>query len=294
MDDNTLQFLKELGKQIEGAIPKIRSGIEYAVQSYINNPTVMEIKQAAVRAKERIPDTLLSFVAVVDSYRQPFLDNIKNVIPVLQQFAKAVKAASPAAYLGNKQFVWWKKPSKELIEEIKACGDNDKAYDAVLENWIQEYDPSEAIEKLRLNTHLSILPVFQQSMIAYENGNYDVTVLGLTASFDKILSICSGLSTHKIDKRVKELTERLESMDYEDIKLSDEDLSDYYLLVTYNRTVDSFNKTISFDDPEPVELNRHWIMHGRTEKHMTKVDCNKLINLLYGTILIAEMIGEEV
>ena len=31
----------------------------------------------------------------------------------------------------------------------------------------------------------------------------------------------------------------------------------------------------------------------RTEKKMTKMDCFKLINLLYGTILMAEMAGEE-
>ena len=44
-----------------------------------------------------------------------------------------------------------------------------------------------------------------------------------------------------------------------------------------------------FDDPEPKILNRHWIMHGRSLRRKTKLDCVKMIRFIYGIILLDEI-----
>ena len=289
MDDYLLQFLKDLDQQIKENTPNIMN----AMNEFINSPVMIEARELANKAKETIPGALQQFAELTEQYRLPFLDNLKNVMPALQQFARAAGTASVAYYLGVEQFVWWKIPSREVIEAVTANAQNERVRKTILEDWIQEYDPDETIQKLKANEHLSENLVFLQSLAAYENGNYDIAALGITACFDKMLSICSGKPTHKIEERVKKLTERLENTEEDKLNLSEDDYDDYYLLVSYQLAAENFNKSSPFTDPEPLELNRHWIMHGRTEKKMTKMDCFKLINLLYGTILMAEMAGEE-
>lgn len=43
-----------------------------------------------------------------------------------------------------------------------------------------------------------------------------------------------------------------------------------------------------FTKEEPLEINRHWIEHGRTEKIYTKMDCIKVINALSTLTIIKQ------
>lgn len=289
MDDYITRFLKDLNQQIKVNTQHITE----AMDEFINSPAMIEAREIANKAKETISGTLLHVADAMNSYHYPFLDNIKNVISALQQFTNVASISSVAHYLGEEQYVWWKIPPTELIKAVTENAQNERARKAILADWIQKNDPTEIILKLKTNKHLSNHPVFVQSLVAYEEENFDVAALGFTACFDKMLSICSGLPTHKITERTEELAERLENTEKDKLNLSEADYNDYYLLVSYQMTIETFNETVPFNDPEPQTLNRNWIMHGRTEKKMKQIDCYKLINILYGTILMAEMAGEK-
>ena len=60
----------------------------------------------------------------------------------------------------------------------------------------------------------------------------------------------------------------------------------FSLFYTFNKTVEIFTANSDFHGKEPKGLNRHWIAHGRSRRKKTKLDCVKLINLVYGIILI--------
>ena len=59
--------------------------------------------------------------------------------------------------------------------------------------------------------------------------------------------------------------------------------------MTLEKTLDSFSAPSDFKGKEPKGLNRHWIAHGRATRKKTKLDCVKMINLIYGLLLIGEL-----
>ena len=74
--------------------------------------------------------------------------------------------------------------------------------------------------------------------------------------------------------------------------LDEFELNDYILIATFTSAVDAFGTTVKFDEAEP-ELNRHRIAHGRMTRSMEKIDCIRIINLLYGTLLMGKLGGKE-
>ena len=65
------------------------------------------------------------------------------------------------------------------------------------------------------------------------------------------------------------------------------------LAITFEKTLDLFSSTSSFASKEPKYLNRHWIAHGRSLHKKTKLDCIKMINLIYGLLLIDKFDSED-
>lgn len=64
-------------------------------------------------------------------------------------------------------------------------------------------------------------------------------------------------------------------------------LVDYnYLYFTYKPSIAIFFENKSFCDFEPLKLNRHWVLHGRSKRIASKLDCIKVINLIYSICLI--------
>ena len=61
------------------------------------------------------------------------------------------------------------------------------------------------------------------------------------------------------------------------------------LALTLEKTLDSFSAFSDFSKKEPKGLNRHWIAHGRSTRKKTKLDCVKMINLIYGLLLIEQL-----
>lgn len=108
---------------------------------------------------------------------------------------------------------------------------------------------------------------------------------------DRILSDLSGMITStSISKRVEELKNKV-SKDGE-AGLDEFELNDYILISTFTSTVDAFGATVKFDEAEP-DLNRHWIAHGRMTRSIEKIDCIRIINMLYGTLLMAKLGGKD-
>jgi len=104
---------------------------------------------------------------------------------------------------------------------------------------------------------------------------------------DRLLSEYSGqITSTSIKNRVEVITEKVESSG--DATLDEVEINDFVLISTYTKTIELFGANSNFDKDEP-ELNRHWIAHGRMNRSMEKIDNIRLINILYGTILMNQM-----
>ncbi|NLB80586.1 MAG: hypothetical protein GX800_02985, partial [Clostridiaceae bacterium] len=135
-------------------------------------------------------------------------------------------------------------------------------------------------------THLR---VFEKTIGAYHDGQYNIAVIGFISVIDSVLSEASSNLTHKPLERCKIILDKIAEKD----ALDSEEYAIITLGLTFQAVVDTSFKTIPFSESEPKYLNRNWIMHGRSKKKKTRLDCIKLINFLYGIILIDELSRKE-
>lgn len=206
--------------------------------------------------------------------------------------AKALKAMRPFLAINkfkDVQYVYWDFISIDFMEEVIASDNVNKTLQTYESQNKFQKSESVIIECLHHPYILSQAHVFEQTIRAYHNDQYDLATIGLLSVIDSVLSEASRNLTHNPLKRCKSIFDKIENKNPLD--------SDEYAIVslglTYQGTVESLYKTVSFSEKEPKNLNRHWIMHGRSKREKTQLDCIKLINFLYGIILIDELSKKE-
>ena len=202
--------------------------------------------------------------------------------------AKAAEAVRPFAAIRkfeDAQFVYWDFMPRDFMEEVIASENINKTL-RVYESK-NKYQKSDVVIDMCLQ-HPFIAPhlrVFEQTAGAYHNGQYDLAAIGLIAVIDSVLSEASSNLTHKPLDRCKAILDKISKKD----ALDSEEYAIITLGLTFRAMFDTLFKTVPFLESEPKYLNRNWIMHGRSKKKKTRLDCIKLLNFLYGIILIDEL-----
>lgn len=140
-------------------------------------------------------------------------------------------------------------------------------------------------EKICEHEHMEPHKVLcRQTICAYENGCYDLAVLGFFAIIDGLLSEKSNLpNSVKIANRVDKILD----LDNNATKQA-EDRNRYLRKIALYYVSRSLGRSSAFDKAEPDALNRHWSMHGRSRTQRTKSDCDKLIRYIYALLTINE------
>lgn len=127
--------------------------------------------------------------------------------------------------------------------------------------------------------------LFSQARTAYNNKQYELAVVGLLPVIDGLLSDVSQNTTTNIFKRADYILQKVES----DESISNDEISIIALAWTFRETMQSLCAQVPFSQKEPKNLNRHWIMHGRSRRKKTQLDCVKLFNFIYAIILIYKL-----
>ena len=131
--------------------------------------------------------------------------------------------------------------------------------------------------------------LFKQAMDAFECGSNDLALLGFLSVTDGLLTDISENVTTSIYKRASPILEKLENSE----SLENSEYAELALLITFRDTMESLSANSDFTQKEPMNLNRHWIMHGRSRRRKTKLDCVKMIRFIYGIILLDEFSRKE-
>ena len=58
---------------------------------------------------------------------------------------------------------------------------------------------------------------------------------------------------------------------------------------TTAETLKRLTITKNFDESEPENINRHWLMHGRSRREISRLDCIKMLRLINGILLVHEL-----
>ena len=257
------------------------------------NYYVSGIKKVVDEATE-IANTMRDFVQKIQGILRPITEAVAQYQSVfsgaIQTLSKASSILNAIRRLGTAQFVCWEYMSSSFVDEIVSSENINKT---LREHFVKEKfrTVNDTIQRCKeyslMKRHLR---VFNQSVEAFQTGNTDLAVIGFTSIIDGLLSDASGSQATSFVKRVSTIMGKLENNE-------DVDSDEYALLtlmLTFEKAMNLFANHSNFTEKEPKELNRHWIMHGRTRRKKTKLDCIKLINMIQGILLVDEFGKKEI
>lgn len=235
--------------------------------------------QALVRPiVEALQNIKLILQPIVEAFEQ-YKPQAEGVGQVLLEASRRVSAIRE---MGDAQFVFWDYMTDEYVDEIVGSDNIDKTLRLqMLKDQFSKVNRTidKTLSSLTMQKHKRI---YSQSLEAFWNGSSDLAVIGFTAVFDGLLADISGNTTSRIGPRIDVIMKKL----YNDEFLFNEEYALLTLAITLEKTMDSFSAHVDFKKKEPKGLNRHWIAHGRSKRRKTKLDCVKMINLIYGMLLI--------
>lgn len=237
-----------------------------------------EMIRPVVEAVQRVQEVFRPLVETAFKYRE----QITNALAGLAELARPITAIR---IMGESQFVYWDRIDDCLVDELIETSNPNKTLRAFVSKNQYAYvniTIDKCVNNPKMQTHLRL---FSQSVNAFRHGDSDLAVNGLTSVLDGLLADISGNATHSLKPRIKAIEEKLET----DAVLDNEEYAMLTLAITLHKTMETFSARAPFDKKEPKGLNRHWIAHGRSRRKKTKLDCVKLINLIYGLLLINEV-----
>ena len=235
-----------------------------------------------------VAPALLSFVqetkGIIDPIRRILEENRSAILSTLKGLATMSQIYDAADKLGKCQFVLVSHIPEELVKRAFAGED--------IEELASEYlTGDDLIKRTAQACGIEHSILLDQSIKAMFDGSYNLAMLGLMAQLDRVLSEQSGLiELVNFRKRYDKIIDRLNEKG--DLYLDEMEGIDFLVFLTYHEAIDGIGKDNGFDKEEPQRVNRNWLMHGRTEREYTRLDCVKVLNMIYGTIRLGEL-GKE-
>lgn len=239
---------------------------------------IQEITRPALEALQNIQSTLQPIVEALEQYKP-------KVAEIGQALLQATRPLSAIRKMGEAQFVFWDYMTDEFVDAIVGAENINKT---LREQLIR--DRFSAVNKTIDKTLSSAVMqkhkrLYSQSVNAFRSGDSDLSVTGFTSVFDGLLADTSGNPTSRLGPRINAIKQKLDN----DELLNHDEYATITLAMTLEKTLDSFSAPSDFKGKEPKGLNRHWIAHGRSTRKKTKLDCVKMINLIYGLLLIGDI-----
>lgn len=239
---------------------------------------INEITRPTTNLLQDFRVTMQPLLETIEQYKVGFYE-IGNTLVKVSRPLTAIRK------MGEAQFVYWEYMTSEYVDSIVNAENINKA----LREYMQRdrfCKVNDTIDKTLLSPKMyKHRRLFFQSVKAFRDGNSDLAVTGFTSVFDGLLSDVSKNQSSSLTPRIKTIKEKLDS----DELLDHDEYATLTLAFTFEKTLESFSAYSNFSKKEPKGLNRHWIAHGRSTRKNTKLDCVKMINLIYGLLLIEQL-----
>lgn len=239
---------------------------------------IHDITRPAIEALQNIQSALRPIVEAIEQYKP----QITEIGQVLLQASRPLAAIR---IMGDAQFVFWDYMTEDFIDTVVDAENINKLLrEHMLRNRFNRVNNTidNTISSPAMQKHKRL---YYQAVEAFRNGHSDLAVTGFTSVFDGLLADTSGNTTSQLRPRINVIKQKLDN----DELLDHDEYAMLTLAITLEKTLDSFSAPSDFKGKEPKGLNRHWIAHGRSTRKKTKLDCVKMINLIYGLLLIEEL-----
>ena len=234
---------------------------------------------------QQIKESMKKLREILEPLRETVQQHYSWLAKHSNSLSRAGKILLAIRKMGEAQYVCWDFLDEEFVDEIAFSDNTNKTLrQYILQDKFKNVN--DTIEKTCNNPIIKKhLRLYNQSVFAFQNGCSDLAVTGFTSVFDGLLSDISNNPTHRLDPRISFIKAKIEKDEF----LDNDEIATLTFGLTFEKTIASFAASSSFKGKEPKGLNRHWIAHGRSVKKKTKLDCVKMINLIYGLLLIEEL-----
>ena len=251
---------------------------------------------------EGLTASLNALSTSISAFRATYFDTIRESITgvltaISDRFAELSKSLSEWSRpyraikkMGENQYVYWDYLDDEMIDLILQSKNVNKTLRELNSHKgfaDIKFVASECLESPRMVPYQKM---FKQSMDAFENGSNELALLGFISIIDGLLSdVSNKITATSICGRANSILEKLENSEAVEYN----DYAELALLITFRDSMEVLGADSRFNQKEPKALNRHWIMHGRSRRKKTKLDCVKMIRFIYGIILLDEFSRKE-
>ncbi len=229
---------------------------------------------------------ILKFAQALEIASEWYTKNAENINKYLLAFSDFGIWLSATDKLAKSQIVFTDDLSNQLASRIYHS--SDISVDVKKHYFDNNQEKiSQVIERCRNSEWLTnYIELYSQTINAYKSEHYHLACLGLFSIIDGILSDVTGKITStnfkcRIDVIEKKISDQIELNQFDRKTLC------IYQSMQYSK--DSFFKNSDFSKLEPDELNRHWLVHGRTKKIYTNFEFLKTLLCLDGIIYLSSL-----
>ena len=178
----------------------------------------------------------------------------------------------------------WTLPAKLPISAINALGKTSNIDD--VNSFMKVFYLEDDSEKLQSLFHgiqnskikSGLIKIVEECWTAYQQQLYVICAISLLTVIEGVLS---EFSTNKKKTNMKEVcSEYIASMS------ENESVIIKNVWNSYEQFISKLYASSNFNDIEPANINRHWLLHGRSSFDVDKVDCIRLFNAIHSLCVI--------
>lgn len=207
---------------------------------------------------------------------------------------------------------------KHIDEEAKKCvSELDKILDIVVaklvtEGWTLPAElPITAVYALGNTDKLDDVNGFMEQLYAYDDyRNMKTMIKGIQESKikeglkklinecwnafnSKMYAICATSLLSVIEGILSEFSD--DEQDIRMMKVCQKQVDSFpndgstimkHVWISYNQFIRNLYKKSDFTDNEPDAINRHWLLHGRSDFEVEEIECMKLFNAIHSLCMI--------
>lgn len=178
----------------------------------------------------------------------------------------------------------WTLPAELPIAAVNALGNTDEL-DGV-NSFMQQfysYDDYRHMKAMikeiqEAKIKAGLIKLVTECWNAYNLKMYAICATSLLSVIEGILS---EFSDDKQDVRMKKVCQK-----HVDNFPSDGSTILKYVWISYNQFIRNLYQKSDFTADEPETINRHWLLHGRSDFEVQEIDCMKLFNAIHSLCMV--------
>ena len=229
---------------------------------------------------------LIKFAEVLVSAHEWYERNAENIAKYLLVFADFGTWCSATDKLAEKQVVFTDDLTLDFAKQI--C--NSTNIDELVQGYYfnsNEQNMTRLIERCEAaNEIMPYKDLYAQTIDAYKRGNYHLACIGMFSLLDGVLAdVSEMISATNFKQRIGVIEKKINDK----VDLNDVDRKTLCIYTSTEHVKESMFGRSDFEADEPDNLNRHWLIHGRTRKAYSKYDFLKIMLWLDAIFYMAQL-----